>query len=93
MTPPPSKAIEAVEAANAALQAAGLPTYSEALKALSLLADDLQCALPALRKIGWQTHNEEGTLRRADAILDKANPGTARPPKAPHCAACDGSAG
>jgi len=33
--------------------------------ALVSAANDLECALPTLRKAGWQIHNEDETIRRA----------------------------
>lgn len=44
----------------------------EFLSALLCALDDLEAALPTLRAAGWQTHNEEATIRRGRAAIAKA---------------------
>jgi hypothetical protein len=52
-----------------ARQTAPQPEQSGLAKALNAALDDLECAIPTLKKAGWQTHNEEATIRRGRAAL------------------------
>lgn len=54
--------------ADAALVAAA----PDLLSALKSLVSDFEDVLPTLRSAGWQTHNEQATLRRAYTAIQKA---------------------
>lgn len=68
-----AKVYDNVRGVSAADHAALIAAAPEMLSVIRALVDDLVCMLPSVRDdLGWQVHNEEGTLKRAKSIITKA---------------------